>query len=86
MENTLLVQKMFAEMKKSLDIKTKLLPFESFIELMATFKSTDVTEKIDRLFKIIDEDGNGNLSYEEICEVVTNSLSTYTNIWENKNE
>lgn len=53
---------------------------------MATFKSTDVTEKIDRLFKIIDEDGNGNLSYEEICEVVTNSLSTYTNIWENKNE
>lgn len=49
---------------------------------MATFKSTDVTEKIDRLFKVIDEDGNGHLSYDEICQLVSRSLSTYTNIWQ----
>lgn len=49
---------------------------------MANFKSTDVGEKIDRLFKVIDEDGNGQLSYDEICGLVSRSLSTYTKIWQ----
>ena len=47
---------------------------------MATFKSTSTADKVDRLFKIIDEDGNGSLSFQEICNLVQRSLSAYTQI------
>lgn len=63
MENTLLVIRLFDDLKKSLDVKTKLLTFENFIELMSQFKAQDVGQRIDRLFRVIDEDGNGMLSY-----------------------
>ena len=49
---------------------------------MATFKSTSTAEKVDRLFKVIDEDGNGSLSFQEICNLVQRSLSAYTQFWE----
>lgn len=49
---------------------------------MANFKSVGTQQKIDRLFKVIDEDGNGSLSYDEIATIVSRSLSTYTRIWQ----
>ena len=48
---------------------------------MANFKSVGTQQKIDRLFKVIDEDGNGSLSYDEIATIVSRSLSTYTRMW-----
>lgn len=65
----------------NLIIFVELLPFEAFVDLMANFKSVNTHEKIDRLFKVIDEDGNGSLSYDEIVTLVSRSLSTYTKIW-----
>jgi Ca2+-binding EF-hand superfamily protein len=50
------------------------LRFEPFVELISKFKTKSLDEKIDRFFKIIDEDGNGELSYEEISNLVFTSL------------
>ena len=50
------------------------MKFEPFVELISKFKTKSLNEKIDRFFKIIDEDGNGELSYEEISNLVFASL------------
>ena len=50
------------------------MKFEPFVELISKFKTKSLDEKIDRFFKIIDEDGNGELSYEEISNLVFTSL------------
>ena len=42
--------------------------------MISKFKTKSLNEKIDRFFKIIDEDGNGELSYEEISNLVFTSL------------
>lgn len=59
-----------------------MLGFESFVELISKFKSKSFDEKIDRFFKIIDEDGNGELSYEEICNLVYTSLKGHRDLEE----
>ena len=55
-------------------IQLGFLRFEPFVELISKFKTKSLDEKIDRFFKIIDEDGNGKLSYEEISNLVFTSL------------
>ena len=73
-ENTLFVSKLFDQMQLELDFKTKLLPFDPFIQLLCGFRSKTIEDKIERFFKIIDEDGNGTLSYEEMRLLVNRSL------------
>ncbi len=63
----------------------ELLPFEPFISLISKFKSNSFDEKIDRFFKIIDSDGNGELSYEEIFQLVNKSLKGYRELTEEDN-
>lgn len=54
-----------------------MLPFEPFVALISSFKSKSFDEKIERFFKVIDEDGNGELSYDEICNLVNRSLKGF---------
>lgn len=62
------------------------MPFEPFISLISKFKSNSFDEKIDRFFKIIDSDGNGELSYDEIFQLVNKSLKGYRELTEEDNE
>ena len=41
---------------------------------MITIKSDSISDKIDMFFKIIDTDGNGLLSYDEVLELSLMSL------------
>ena len=63
-------------------IVVELLGFESFVELMAHFKSTQKNDKLTRLFKIIDDDNNCKISYQEVWTLVYRSLATYSRLWE----
>ena len=65
-ENDLFVNKIFNTIKKEIDIHTHTLPFESFISIVCSFRTSSFDEKMERFFKMIDEDGNGMLSYDEI--------------------
>lgn len=50
------------------------LSWEEFLKGMITIKSESISDKIDMFFKIIDTDGNGLLSYEEVLELSLMSL------------
>lgn len=50
------------------------LSWEEFLKGMITIKSDSITDKIDMFFKIIDTDGNGLLSYQEVLELSFLSL------------
>jgi hypothetical protein len=45
-----------------------------FLKGMSIIKSPDISDKIDMFFKIIDSDGNGMLSFEEVYEISLMSL------------
>lgn len=68
---------MFDWVKGDVDLKTRLLPFEAFLGLVIAFNTKNVGEKIDRFFKLIDSDGNGYLSYEEILDLCKRNLCTF---------
>ena len=55
------------------------LNWEKFLKLMGIIKAKTQDEKIDLFIKIADEDGNGNLSREEIFNLCTICLSKYMN-------
>ena len=76
-ENKLTVERLFAECETLLDVKTGRLNFENFVKMVGNFTLHNMGEKIDRMFKTIDEDGNGMLSYEEINGLCLRSLSTF---------
>lgn len=50
------------------------LSWEEFLKGMITIKSENISDKIDMFFKIIDSDGNGLLSYQEVLELSYLSL------------
>jgi Ca2+-binding EF-hand superfamily protein len=50
------------------------LSWEEFLKGMITIKSDSISDKIDMFFKIIDTDGNGLLSYDEVLELSLMSL------------
>ena len=76
-ENTLVVQRLFGDSELDLDMHTGRLPFEAFIKMVKSFKSHNMGEKMDRMFRIIDEDGNGMLSFEEIFNLCNRSLASF---------
>jgi Ca2+-binding EF-hand superfamily protein len=68
---------MFDWVKGDVDLKTRLLPFEAFLGLVIAFNTKTVGQKIDRFFKLIDDDGNGLLSYDEILNLCKRNLCTF---------
>ncbi len=53
------------------------MSFDTFIGIICSFKTKSVEDKIDRFFKLIDEDGNGMLSYQEIYNLCKRSFKNY---------
>lgn len=51
--------------------------FDTFIGILCSFKTKSLEDKIDRFFKLIDEDGNGMLSYDEIFNLCQRSFKTF---------
>ena len=68
-ENAMVVEKLFDNIRKEMDQKTQRITFDSFIELVHSFSTSDVDKKVTRFFNLIDEDGNGELSYDEILHL-----------------
>jgi hypothetical protein len=58
------------------DLKTgrEFITFDQYVFFMKKIKASDLNDKIDLFFKIIDTDGNGMLSYEEVLEICETSL------------
>ncbi len=48
-----------------------------FISIVCSFRTTCIEDKIERFFKLIDEDGNGFLSYSEIYNLCERSFASY---------
>lgn len=65
-ENGLVIEKIYEKIRKELNPVSGRVDFDSFIELVCSFSSSDIDTKVERFFKLIDEDGNGELSYDEI--------------------
>ena len=60
--------------------KTQRVTFDSFIELVNSFSTSDIDKKIDRFFNLIDEDGNGELSYDEILHLCQRSFQSMKDV------
>ena len=65
----MVIEKLFENIRKEMAPKTQRVTFDSFIELVNSFSTSDIDKKIDRFFNLIDEDGNGELSYDEILHL-----------------
>jgi hypothetical protein len=56
------------------DRKGPYLSLEEFMKGMSIIRSNNIADKIDMFFKIIDNDGNGLLSFDEVYEISLMSL------------
>ena len=79
-ENAMVVEKMFENIRKEMDQKTQRITFDSFIELVNSFSTSDVDKKVTRFFNLIDEDGNGELSYDEILHLCQRSFQSMKDV------
>ena len=69
-----LVKKIFLKVNKG----TKgVLNWRDFLECMRMISAKTMTDKIDLFIKIADDDGNGELSYEEIHRLCMLCLQKY---------
>jgi len=66
--------------------KTNYLSLDEFLKGMSIIRSEDISDKIDMFFKIIDSDGNGQLSWDEVYEISLMSLKRSLVIKEEKSE
>ena len=73
-ENAMVIEKLFENIRKEMDTRTKRVTFESFLTLVKSFMTTDIDVKVNRFFQLIDEDGNGELSMEEILNLCQRSF------------
>ena len=79
-ENAMVVEKLFDNIRKEMDQKTQRITFDSFIELVHSFSTSDVDKKVTRFFNLIDEDGNGELSYDEILHLCQRSFQSMKDV------
>ena len=79
-ENAMVIEKIFENIRKDVNPKTGRVNFDSFIELVHSFSSSDVDTKVERFFNLIDEDGNGELSYEEILHLCQRSFQSMKDV------
>eukprot|EP00347_Sterkiella_histriomuscorum_P015139 403358172 len=54
------------------------LDWEHFLLAVRAIQARNIDQKIDLFFKIIDQDGNGSLSYDEVFEICSNSFSKFS--------
>lgn len=54
------------------------LDWEHFLLAVRAIQAKNIDNKIDLFFKIIDEDGNGRLSYAEVYEICASSFEKFT--------
>ena len=73
-ENAVVIEKLFENIRKEMAPKTQRVTFDSFIELVNSFSTSDIDKKVDRFFNLIDEDGNGLLDYDEILHLCQRSF------------
>mmetsp|Transcript_24260 Transcript_24260/g.23866 ORF Transcript_24260/g.23866 Transcript_24260/m.23866 type:complete len:86 (+) Transcript_24260:633-890(+) len=71
-DNTDFLNKIFDSVDKD---KKGFLAWEEFFETIKLISSGDVRDKIELFFSIVDADGNGNFSYDEIKDICKLSLS-----------
>ena len=55
-------------------LNSNFMNWEEYLTGMLTMKSKNINEKIDTFFKVIDTDGNGLLSFDEVFELSKASL------------
>ena len=79
-ENAMVVEKLFENIRKDMHPKTQRVTFDSFIELVHSFSTSDVEAKVERFFNLIDEDGNGELSYDEILHLCQRSFQSMKDV------
>ena len=53
------------------------LTWEEFIECMKLICSGNLIQRIELFFKVLDEDGNGMFSYQEIYDIAKISLARF---------
>ena len=70
-QGALLARKIYNTIKT---LNTECLNWEDYLNGMLTMKSKNISDKIDTFFKVIDTDGNGLLSYDEVFELSKTSL------------
>ena len=68
-ENAMVIEKLFENIRREMDVRTKRVTFDSFLSLVKSFMTTDIDIKVNRFFQLIDEDGNGELSMDEILNL-----------------
>ena len=73
-ENAMVIEKLFENIRKEMDTRTKRVTFDSFLGLVKSFMTTDIDVKVNRFFQLIDEDGNGELSIDEILNLCQRSF------------
>ena len=72
LDNTDFLEKIFCSVDKD---KKEYLTWQEFFAAIKLISSSDLNDKIDLFFSIVDADGNGNFSYEEIREICELSMS-----------
>jgi Ca2+-binding EF-hand superfamily protein len=72
MDNTDFLKKIFESVDK--DSKGYIV-WEEFFAAAKLISSNDLRDKIDLFFAIVDADGNGNFSFEEIKDICKLSLT-----------
>ena len=75
-ENAMVIEKLFENIRREMDVKTKRVTFDSFLSLVKSFMTTDIDIKVNRFFQLIDEDGNGELSMDEILNLCQRSFQS----------
>ena len=79
-ENAMVIEKLFENIRKDMAPKTQRVTFDSFIALVNSFSTSDVDQKVERFFNLIDEDGNGELSFEEILHLCQRSFQSMKDV------
>lgn len=54
------------------------MDWEHFLLAVKAIQARNIDSKIDLFFKIIDQDGNGTLSYDEVFEICSNSFEKFS--------
>ena len=76
----MVIEKLFENIRKEMAPKTQRVTFDSFIELVNSFSTSDIEKKVERFFSLIDEDGNGELSFEEILHLCQRSFQSMKDV------
>ena len=72
LDNTDFLEKIFDSVD---EVGKGFLLWEEYFQALKLISSSDLKDKIDLFFKIVDADGNGNFSFDEIKDICKLSLS-----------